>query len=184
MNRCARLQLLGPVIVVAGLLASECASRALAHAPSSPVVWYVSEDLLGLFRDSRRLLDADSSIAQSLLLLLISFGLLSMAGYGFLCGRRLVLAVASNLNVIYVSSLLCTGCGWWTAVGGLATMGRPPSSGGLAIGAVLAGTSLLSALASHIAYVYAIRDEASWLPTPTSPTSSWWSLLRSSSMPR
>ena len=183
MNRCARFQLLGPVLVFAGLLASECAAEALAHAPSSPIVWYVSEDLLGLFRNSRRFLAPESGIAQPRLLL-IGLGLLSVAGYGFLCGRRLVLALASNLNAIYVSSLLCTGCGWWTAAGGLATMGRPPSSGGLAVGAVLAATSLLSSLASHVAYLYAIRDEASWFPTPTSPISSWWSLLQSSSMPR
>jgi hypothetical protein len=183
MHRYARLQLLGPVIAVAGLLASECASQALAHAPSSPVVWFLSEDLFGLFRNSRRFLDADSGIAESPLLP-IGLGLLSMAGYGFLCGRRLVLALASNLNAIYVSSLLCTGCGWWTAAGALATMGRPPSSGGLAIGAVLAATSLVSSLASHVAYLYAIRDEASWFPTPTSPTSSWWSLPRSFSTPR
>src|SRR5215472_12577022 len=134
MHRYARLQLLGPVIVFAGLLASECAAEALAHAPSSPKPR----------------------------LLLIGLGLLSVAGYGFLCGRRLVLALASNLNVIYVSSLLCTGCGSWTAAGALATMGRPPSSGGLAVGAVLAATSLLSSLASHVGYLYAIRDEASW----------------------
>ena len=183
MHRYARLQLLGPVIVFAGLLASECGAEALAHAPSSPIVWYVNEDLFGLFRNSRRFLEADSGIAQSPLLL-IGLALLSMAGYGFLCGRRLVLALASNLNAIYVSSLLCTGCGWWTAAGALATMGRPPSSGGLAVGAVLAATSLLSSLASHVGYLYAIRDEASWFPTPTSPISSWWSLLRSFSFPR
>src|SRR5215471_360719 len=58
MNRFARLQLVGPAAVCAALLACEAASHLLAHAPSSPLAWYLSENLLGMLRNSHRFVGA------------------------------------------------------------------------------------------------------------------------------
>ena len=162
----------------AGWLAAEGASNALVGIPSSPVVWYLNRGLLGFFRNGR-FIDVDFEIAQWLPLLL-GLSLLSMAWWGFLFGRRLMLALASNLNLTYAFFLICTGCDFWPAGGTLVASRR---WGELLIAAVLLSASIVSALASHLAYRHAIRDEGSW-PISISPISSSWSAPQSCSTSR
>jgi len=182
MNRLAKLQLLGPLVLLAGLLAAEGASRALAHAPSSPMVWYTSRELFGLFRNIHFFLLADFDIVHWQLLL-VGLPLFSMACCGLFFGRRLILAVASNLSLVYVLFLLCCDC--WPPIeqSALATI-RIPTCAEFLVACVLFGSSLLSFVISHVAYLRAIRDETSWPTMFRLPISSWWSLPRSCSMSR
>jgi hypothetical protein len=167
MNRRARLQLIGPMAMFAGSLAAECVSQAMASAPSSPTLWYLCREWLGPFQASRHLLEAGFDVGRWQLLL-IGLPLASMAWCGVVFGRRLLLAVAANLNLVYVSFLVCMSCAGWLPVGAGGTTRTPPWIE-LLVGAVLLALSLLSAAISHVGYLRAIRDEATWSPRSFSP---------------
>ena len=64
MNRLAKLQLIGPMVLFAGLLAAQAASHALVQVPSSPMLWYARQELFGLFRANNHFLYADFYIAH------------------------------------------------------------------------------------------------------------------------
>jgi hypothetical protein len=170
MNRRARLQLIGPMAMFAGSLAAEAASQAMASAPSSPTLWYLCREWFGPFQGSRNVLEAGFDVGQWQLLL-VGLPLASMAWCGFVFGRRLLLGVAANLNLVYVSFLVCMCCACWLPVGHAETM-RTPTWIELLVGALLLGLSLFSAAISHVDYLRAIRNEATWSPTSFLPTSS------------
>ena len=53
MQRFARLQLVGPVVLFCAVLAAEAAAYALAQMPSSGFLWYLNPEVFSIFRRSR-----------------------------------------------------------------------------------------------------------------------------------
>ncbi len=167
MTKLARLQLVGPVVVFLAVLAAEGAVYALAYSPSSEILWYVNLNLFGIFQRSHYVLSNRIEI-DSFQLLFIALPLFLAAALGAALKRPLVLAIASNLSFVYASFLVYC----WYMFGGasqqasLAVAGAPvvaftiPSSPYLYMMVVLVGSSLLSFVISHIAYLREFRTKA------------------------
>jgi hypothetical protein len=101
-----RLQLAGPIGVIAAVACAEGGAHALAYWPSSPLLWYVD---LEVFRPlqytfaaaNERL--AFSDLAQTLC---VVAPLLALICIGLITGRKFPLAVASNLSFLFSAALL------------------------------------------------------------------------------
>ena len=101
-----KLQLAGPIGVIAALACAECGAHALAYWPSSPLLWYVD---LEVFRPlqycfiaaNERLALGD--LAQTLC---VVAPLLALICIGLISGRRFPLALASNLSFVCSAVLL------------------------------------------------------------------------------
>ena len=52
MNRVAKLQFLGPVVVFLAVSVAEAAALALAHFPTSEMLWYVNLRVFQVFQNS------------------------------------------------------------------------------------------------------------------------------------
>lgn len=161
MNRLAKLQLIGPAIVFAAVLAAEAAAYALAQNPTSEALWYVNLRLFGLFQQSHYTLDGYAGIPASDLFL-VALPMLALGCAGLALRRRLMLALASNLSFVYAAFLLYS---WYLthprALGpslqaSLATVALPRGPD-LYLIAVLIVASLLSASISHIIYMRSVR---------------------------
>jgi hypothetical protein len=101
-----KLQLVGPVGVIAALACAECGAHALAYWPSSSLLWYID---LEIFRPLQYSLTAANErlafgdLAQTLCLVA---PLLACICIGLITGRRFPLALASNLSFVYSAALL------------------------------------------------------------------------------
>jgi hypothetical protein len=160
MSRLVTLQLLGPLTVFIAALAAEAAAYALAADPASEVLWYINLSLLGSFLKGHYILSQFITVPGSQLIL-IAIPILALAGYGFFANRKLSLAIASNLSLVYACFLLLS----WSQIG------RPimqasllqisiPSDAGRYMLFILLATSLVSFSVSHLVYLYAIRTKA------------------------
>jgi hypothetical protein len=158
MSRLARLQLIGPILLLVGIAGAEATALALAQAPASQVLWYLHLNVFGPFRQGNDILGAYVDLAHGQLAL-IGLPLFLGAWAGCHFKRMLAVAVASNLSFVYASFLLYA----WSAQ-------EPVRTASLAgIGDVMApdvywrvalfGCALLSFAASHIVYICAIRKE-------------------------
>ena len=147
MSRHAGLEIVGPTIVFAALLAAESAAYALDLYPSSQILWSMNLELFGIFQKGHYILSAYVDIAY-FQIACIGLPLLLMACYGLVFKRRLALATASSLSFIYVAFLICASCvsdeAWRQA----------PSAG---VTGVLLSASLLSLVVSHMSYLRACR---------------------------
>ncbi len=101
-----KLQLAGPIGVVAALACAECGAHALAYWPSSPLLWYVD---LEVFRPLQYSFAAAhdrfafSDLTQTLCVVTL---LLTLICVGLISGRRFPLALASNLSFACSAALL------------------------------------------------------------------------------
>jgi len=101
-----KLQLAGPIGVIAAVGCAECGARALAYWPSSPLLWYVD---LEVFRPLQytfatandRLAFGD--LAQTLC---VVTPLLALICIGLITRRNFPLALASNLSFVFSAALL------------------------------------------------------------------------------
>jgi hypothetical protein len=101
-----KLQLVGPIGVIAALACAECGAHALAYWPSSSLLWYIDLEIFrplqySLATANERLAFGD--LAQSLCLVA---PLLACICIGLISGRRFPLALASNLSFVYSAALL------------------------------------------------------------------------------
>jgi hypothetical protein len=166
MGRFAKLQLLGPATLLALVLGAEGAARALIHAPSSAVLWYVNRRLFAPFHQVHFLL-GEAVPLDEFQLWLVFLPLLALTAYGLFGGRSLAVALAANLSLLYAFLLLC---GWYMDMGRLAASplraqpGLPPIGmpGGVdfVLCSVLLIACMVSCVISHAIYLRAIRNEA------------------------
>ena len=157
MDRGARLQFVGPAVLFVAILAGEGAAFALQIAPSSTTLWYVNLVWFGIFQRSSYVLNGAVDIAY-FQLLFVALPIFLVACYGLLFRRRLCLAIASNLSFVFVSFLFFS---WWayepTVQEASLTIVSLPSGPDFILCLALLGFSLLSFLASHLAYLRALR---------------------------
>src|SRR5205807_3290632 len=104
MTRAAKLQLVGAVVLFAAVLAAESAVYALAYAPASEILWFVNLKLFGLFQQSYYVLSSIVDI-DAFQLVFIALPLLLAAVIGVALKRPLLLAIASNVSLVYACFL-------------------------------------------------------------------------------
>jgi hypothetical protein len=158
MPRLAGLQVIGPAIVFAALLAAEAAAYGLALQPSSPTLWSLNLGLFGIFRNSRHILGGYCDIA-CLQLVCIGLPLAATACGGLILKRRFGLALASSLGFVYVLFLLHA---WyvceqsWRQAFLVSHVRVGPE---VWLAGVLVSASLLSLIVSHMSYWRACKAE-------------------------
>ena len=164
MSRLAFLQFAGPGVIFAGVSAADYAAYALSRAPSSPTLWYINLELLGIFQASHEQLGSLAGVAHSELLF-IAVPLFLTAVIGGLFRISLLVALASNLSCLYASFLVYV----WYANEHLpreASLAAPISITNLSVGpssivcGLMLGATLLSLCVSHIIYIRRLRRSA------------------------
>ena len=101
-----KLQLAGPIGVITTVICAQIGLHALAYWPSSPLLWYID---LEVFRPVQYSFVAENGrlalgdLAQTLCVVV---PLLALICIGLITGRRLPLAIASNISLIYGALLL------------------------------------------------------------------------------
>jgi hypothetical protein len=100
-----KLQLAGPVGVIAALGCAEVGALALAHWPSSPLLWYLN---LEVFRPVQYSFKPENALMLSDLARTLSVAapLFVLICIGVVARRRFPLALASNLSLLYSGFLL------------------------------------------------------------------------------
>jgi hypothetical protein len=167
MTRAAKLQLVGPVVLFLAALAAEVAVYALAYSPTSGVLWFINLKMFGLFQQSYYVLTSVADI-EGFQLFGIALPLCIAAALGVAFKRALLLAIATNVSLVYTCFLIyCSNL--------FGTASQQASLGPSAISAVaiaipngpylylilvLLGSSLLSFAVSHIEYFCAFRKMA------------------------
>jgi hypothetical protein len=106
MHGSEKLQLAGPIGVIAAVACAEGGAHALAYWPSSPWLWYVDLEMFRPLQYSfgaayERLAFGDLGQA-----LCVVAPLLTLICLGLISGRRFPLAVASNLSFVFSAALL------------------------------------------------------------------------------
>lgn len=163
MSGFARLQLIGPALLFAALLGADGAAYALAMFPSWSFLWRLNLDWFGIFQKADYVLSGYVDVAY-FQLLFIGLPLIVMAGCGFICRRRLMLAIASNLSFVYASFLILS---WYineqswkqTSLQAASFQLVVPEGPDLGIIGALLGASLLSLIVSHMSYLRAVRAD-------------------------
>ena len=162
MQRFARVQLVGPVVLFCAVLAAEEAAYALAQMPSSGFLWYLNLEVFGIFRRSRAALAEFGNVPFAQALLLVG-PIVLLGALGLWFKQNLCLAVSSNLSFCFAAFLAYNWHSWTSAVrvqsASLAFV-HVPTDGTLWVAAVLAITSSLSFAASHCLYFGALRSKA------------------------
>ena len=172
MNRLAKLQLIGPLVLACTIIAAELATNFLAWMPSSELAWFLNLEVFGVFQRSHYMLSDHFAVPYFQLWFVAAPILLLVCG-GFAFRQRLPVAAASNLSCVYACFLVYT----WLRVG--ASPLRAASLAGAAsdsafnlssltltlgpqacILTALLITSLLSFAASHALYLGAVRKAA------------------------
>ncbi len=166
MTRAAKLQLVGPIVLFAAVLAAESAVYGLSYAPRSEFLWFVNLKLFGLFQQSYYVLSSIVDI-DAFQLVFIALPLLLAAVIGVALKRPLLLAIASNVSLVYACFLtycssLFGAAPQQAALGLWGTSAAPVAIPGpyLYLVLVLLGSSLLSFAVSHIEYFRAFRKMA------------------------
>jgi len=106
MTRLARLQIVGPSVLVAMIVIEELAAYFLAWKPSSELAWYLNLQIFSVFQRGHTVLNQNYNIAY-LQLLYIAAPIMALTLGGHVLRNRLALALASNLSFAYVFFLIC-----------------------------------------------------------------------------
>jgi hypothetical protein len=157
MDRFAKLQIIGPTALFVAVLAGEAAAYALQIAPSSTTLWYINLVWFGIFQRSYYALTGAVDIAY-FQLLFVALPIFLLALYGLIFRRRLALAIASNVSLVFVSFVFFS---WWAyepsmQQASLAVVSTPAGPD-VYLCVALLGFSLLSFIVSHIAYLHDLR---------------------------
>jgi hypothetical protein len=158
MSRLEKLQLIGPAILFVIVLAAEASVYALAHAPSSEMLWYINLRLFPLFQRSYYIFDSYTNV-PAFDLIIMALPMLLLGCIGVVCHCRLLLATSSNLCFVY-SGLL----GYSYVLTQPSTLQASlttivPAGPDFYLVAILLGSSLLSFSISHLIYVRSVRSE-------------------------
>lgn len=156
--RAHRLQIVGPFLIFAVVLAAEAAAYALALSPSSSLLWYLNLEVFSLLRKSRLIVSDYCSLPFAQFIL--AAGPIAVIGmFGLALRNNLCMAISSNLSFVFAAFL---GYGWyaWSSHGHHAaslTFDRAPAGGSFYLFAVLGTAAFGSFVASHFAFLSAIR---------------------------
>jgi hypothetical protein len=159
MTRLARLQILGPLALVAAITGAELAAIALAHDPSSEWLWYINLHMLLVFQRSQAVLSYYVDL-QGAQFVLIALPLILLCGLGVLLKSKLPLALASNLSFVYAAFLVVA----WNLgrsspmQASLVEMSMPTGPGAYLISTLIIST-LLSLAVSHALFLMAACGE-------------------------
>ena len=162
MQSLARIQLVGPLVLLAAVGAAEAAAYALADNPASAFLWYINLEVLSIFRKCR-VVFADYANFPFAQLLLIAAPLALLAITGLALRRNLLTAISSNLSFVYAGVLLYS-YHYWNGAGqaraaSLADV-QMPTGNDLYLFAVLLLTSSISFATSHYLYLRLLRSRA------------------------
>jgi len=105
-----RLQLVGPLLLLCVVSGAETVAYALAHRPSSALLWYLNLEVFSIFRKSRVALSGHVNLPVAQLLIISPLALLALAGIVF--RRNLPTALSSNLSFVCAGLLLCSWYIW------------------------------------------------------------------------
>jgi len=152
-----RLQLIGPVVLFATVAAADVTAYALADAPASAMLWFLNQEVFGIFRKSRMVLEFGSMpFAQ----LFIATLLVALALAGLLLRRNLLLAASSNLSLVCAGILLYSSH-YWNSLGKVQAASlvavQVPSGSDFYFFVLLLAGSLMSVAASHFWYFRLLR---------------------------
>jgi hypothetical protein len=167
MKDLGKLQVVGPCTLLASILASEAAARALAYAPTSETLWFINLRVFEIFQKSRYYVDfipynvGDHIPLVNEQFFFIIMPIFLMACLGLVFRKRLLLAVASNFSFICTAALLFL---WYTderqsQQASLVIMGALQGPN-LYLLTTLFGASMLSFLISHLLYIREYRNGA------------------------
>ena len=150
-----KLQLAGPVGVIITVACADVGARALAYWPSSPVLWYLN---LEVFRPVQYTFVAEKGMifGDPGQIACVVLPLLALICIGLIANVRLLLAIASNMSLVYSVLLLF----------GLYLANNPVTEKGVKLSALVVPSlflaaavllaSFLSSAVSHRAYWRAI----------------------------
>jgi hypothetical protein len=147
-----KLQLAGPIGVIAAMVCAECGAHALAFWPSSSLLWYVDLEVFRPLQYSFAAANDRLALGDLAQTLFVVGSLLALICVGLITGRRFPLALASNLSFVCSAVLLY---GSYAADGPLAGLQHDfgallAPSFFLALSVLL--TAFLSSAISHRAY--------------------------------
>jgi hypothetical protein len=154
-----RLQLLGPLCLIAAFAGAELSAHALGTWPASSFLWYANLELFRLFRETPDALGGMPWLNAFGLAppMAMALALSALISFGIVARNRLPLAIASNFSLIYSACTLYAGIaagdpaamgGTGTGGIGLAALWSP--SNALAMAVLL--ISILSSTVSHRGY--------------------------------
>jgi hypothetical protein len=157
-----RLQLVGPLLLLCVVAAAETVAYALAHNPSSALLWYLNLEVFNIFRKSRVALSGHVNFPFAQLLIISPLTFLALAGIAL--RRNLLIAISSNLTFLCAAFLLYT---WhhWNCFGqvraaSLAAV-RMPTGNDLCLFVLLLFGCFVSFVTSHFFYVHHLRFRTS-----------------------
>jgi hypothetical protein len=101
-----RLQLAGPVSVIAAVACAECGAHALAYWPSSSLLWYVDLEVFRPLQYSFGAANERLAFGDLAQTICVVAPLLALICIGMITGRRLPLALASNVSALYSAAFL------------------------------------------------------------------------------
>jgi hypothetical protein len=169
MTRLAKLQIVGPAILVAMIVIEELAAYFLAWKPSSEFAWYLNLQVFGVFQRGHVVLNQNYNIAYFQLLFVAAPIMVLIMGGHFL-HNRLAISLASNLSFAYGFFLIYA---WFNAPAPssqAASLFDAPLGTALHLSpfnltfgphlcvlAVLLIPSLISSTTSHLVYLRAVR---------------------------
>jgi hypothetical protein len=153
MARFAKLQILGPAVVLITVGVAEVAAYSLARIPTSETLWYVNLRIFGVFQQGYYLLNSHLELPYSQLLL-IALPIFAIGAYGFFINRPFPLAFASHLSFIYAGFLFYCLLDGQThpstaSIASFAVISHPNTY----LPLFLAGASLISLLICHFQYL-------------------------------
>jgi hypothetical protein len=100
-----KLELAGPVGVIAALACAEVGAHALAYWPSSMLLWYVDIEMFRPLQYSFAT-TSEPTFGDLGRTLCMAAPLVMLISIGLITGRRLPLALASNLSFVFSAALL------------------------------------------------------------------------------
>ena len=137
--------------------AAEGASWALSYAPSSQVLWYINLKWFVFFQKSHYVLSAYFS-GGYFQLFCIALPLFLAACLGFALKRRLLLAIASNLSLVYAIFLpYCWYANGYSSQQASLKFMSVPTRGDDYLCLVLLMSCIISFCVSHVYYLMALR---------------------------
>jgi hypothetical protein len=101
-----KLQLAGPVSAIAAVACAECGAHALAYWPSSSLLWFVDLEVFRPLQYSFGAANERLAFGDLAQTICVVAPLLALICIGLISGRRLPLALASNVSVLYSAALL------------------------------------------------------------------------------
>lgn len=155
----ARLQLIGPSLVSLAAVAAGVAARALAAHPGSQMLWYLNLEWFSFFERAWEALPQNLGVPY--IMVWLSLPALVVAWGGFLTQKRLVLAIGSNLSLIYMIVLGCLSLGLnYSPQAASLQYVHMPTGPNLAVLLLLCVAAFISFAISHIVYVRTIFQRA------------------------